>query len=140
MLGISGEAPGLQPMAPHLERETWKIYFFTKRSSHLVASVGMGAQAEFCLVGKDHDYYASLTGPIIQSNDRAAIERHWSAISAVWFPGGRDDPDLSLLDFTPNRAAIWASTDSTAAFAWEMTKALVSGAEPDVGVSLKLDI
>jgi general stress protein 26 len=139
MLGVNGGAH-FAPMAPLLEREGWKIFFFTKRSSQLVASVGLGGQARFCLVGKDHDYYADLSGPIVQSSNSAAIDRHWRAIDAAWFPGGRDDPDLALLEFTPNAAEIWASTDSTAVVAWEMAKALVSGAEPDVGVTLKIDM
>ena len=140
MLGVNGGAWGLAPMSPQIERENWKIFFYTKRSSHLVASVGLGGQAQFCLVGKDHDYYAFLTGPIVQNSESATIARHWSAMAAAWFPGGRDDPEVSLLEFTPNEAHIWASTDSTAVFAWEMTKALVSGSEPDVGVSLKIDL
>lgn len=140
MLGVNHGAWGPAPMSPLIERENWKIFFFTKRSSHLVASVGLGGQAQFCLVGKDHDYYARLTGPIIQNSESAAIDRHWSATASAWFPGGRDDPDLSLLEFTPNEAEIWASTDSSAVFAWEMTKALVSGAEPEIGVNMKIDI
>jgi general stress protein 26 len=140
MLGVNGNTRGLIPMAPQLEREHGKIFFFTRRSSDLVTSVGQGGQAEYCLVGKDHDYYACLTGPIIQSSDSAAIDRHWNAVTSAWFPGGREDPELTLLEFTPVEAAIWASTDSTAVFAWEMTKALVGGAPPDIGVSLKIAI
>jgi general stress protein 26 len=139
MLGIVASGRGSVPMAPHLERETRRIFFFTRRGSHLVTSIGQGAQAEFTLVGKDNDYYASLTGPIVQSADSAAIDRHWSAMASAWFPGGRDDPELTLLEFTPNQAEVWASTDSTAVFAWEVTKALVSGSEPDVGVTAKID-
>ena len=54
-------------------------------------------------------------------------------------PGGRDDPELTLLEFTPNQGEVWASTDSSAVFAWEVAKALVSGSEPDVGVIAKID-
>jgi general stress protein 26 len=138
MLGIDGGARGPVPMSPHLDRESKQIYFFTRRSSQLVMSIGQGAQAEFLLVGKDQDYYASLTGPIVQSGDSAAIDRHWNALASAWFPGGRDDPELTLLQFTPNLAEVWASTDSSVVFAWEVTKALVSGSEPDVGVTAKI--
>lgn len=139
MLGIVGGGRGPVPMAPHLDRESKQIFFFTRRTSHLVTSIGQGAQAEFTLVGKEHDYYASLTGPIVQSGDNAAIDRHWNAMASAWFPGGRDDPELTLLEFTPNQAEVWASTDSSAVFAWEVAKALVSGSEPDVGVIAKID-
>lgn len=139
MLGIAG-GRFMAPMYPHVERERRKIYFFVRRSSHLVASIGAGSLAQFCLVGKDHDYYACLSGPVVQSTDDAAIDRHWSVIVSAWFPRGRDDPDMTLLEFTPGEAQIWATTDSTVKLAWEMTKALVGGGEPDVGLTLKIDI
>jgi general stress protein 26 len=143
MLGVVGGQQALgsmSPMAPHLDRERRTIYFFSRRSSQLVASVGSGALAQFCLVGKDHDYYACLSGPIVQNNSDAAIDRYWSLMVSAWFPGGRDDPELTLLEFTPSQAHIWASTDSSVQMAWELTKAMASGSQPDVGVALTLDM
>ena len=139
MLGVAWHDAHMVPMAPHAEADTRKIYFFTKRSSDLVAAIGMGGKAHFCLVGKDHDYHACLSGPIVQSNDRAAIERHWSAMISAWFPGGKEDPELTLLEFTPNAAEVWASTDSAALFAWEIAKALTTGSEPHVGATAKIN-
>lgn len=140
MLGVMGSEQHMVPMAPHAEQDTRRIYFFTKRSSDLVAAVGLGGKAHFCLVGKDHDYHACLSGPIVQNTDRAVIERHWSPMTSAWFPGGKDDPDLTLLEFTPQSAQVWASADSTALFAWEMAKALTTGSQPDIGETAKITL
>ena len=63
------------------------------------------------------------------------VERYWSSLVEAWYPGGKDDADLTMLRFTPRTAAIWASTGSKLVFGWEIAKAITSGEQPDVGYS-----
>ncbi len=133
MLGIVGSVQHPQPMAPIVERDPARIWFFAKRDSDLVGAVGDGARAHFCIVGKDHDYHACIAGQIRQSSDRDVIDRLWSPVVAAWYAQGKDDPNLSLLELIPSDAAIWASVDSAAKFGWEIAKANLVGGEPNVG-------
>jgi general stress protein 26 len=135
MLGIEGSHMHFQPMAPHVDTKTSTIWFFTKTDTDLVRHVGNGAMAHFCVVGKDHDYHACLAGRMEVRKDKAKIDEFWSAMTAAWYEGGKDDPLLTLLALRVEDAEIWASTDSKLKFGWEIAKANLNDEKmPDVGV------
>ncbi|MGB7404271.1 MAG: pyridoxamine 5'-phosphate oxidase family protein [Pacificimonas sp.] len=136
MLGVTGSGQHLQPMTHFTSRDEKALYFFSSRSSDLVAAITPGATALYTYVAKDHDYHACMKGKLSISNDPALIEKFWSPIVGAWFADGKSDPDLALLRLELEDAAIWASTDSTLKFGWEIAKANVTdSSDPDVGVS-----
>ncbi|GHC63792.1 pyridoxamine 5'-phosphate oxidase family protein [Limoniibacter endophyticus] len=135
MLGIEGSHMHMQPMAPFIEKETGSIWFYTRRDSDLVRHLSGVDRAHFCVVGKDHDYHACLSGVLAENKSQSHIDKYWSSIVAAWFHGGKDDPQLTMIQLKLDDAAIWASSSSTLKFGWEMAKAnLDDDHEPDVGV------
>lgn len=134
MLGVEGSAQHMQPMAPQLDPKAKTIWFFTKKSSDLVRAVGTGNRGQFCIVGKDHDYHACLSGTIKQNTSQEKVDELWSPVTNAWFENGKDDPELALLEMTLYDAAIWASSSSALTFGWEIAKANITDSEPDIGV------
>jgi general stress protein 26 len=134
MLGIDGSGQHMQPMAPYVDRDSRCIWFFTSRSSDLVEALGNGAKAHFTVVGEGHDYHACIAGRLTVNNDRRKIDEYWSPVVAAWYEKGKDDPEVTLLQFRPLDAAIWASPSSALRFGWEIAKANLTKSEPDVGV------
>lgn len=134
MLGVEGSGQHMQPMAPQLDRDANKIWFFTKKSSDLLKAVGDGAKAHFCVVGEHHDYHACLAGRLRENRDAAKIDEYWNPVVAAWYPEGKDDPDMTLLELSLEDAAIWASKGNPILFGWEIAKANATHEEPDLGV------
>ncbi len=137
MLGLEDSPQHFQPMAPQVDRVGNRIWFFSKKSSDLVKSLGGGRKAHFVVVGSGHDYHACIGGTLQENRDPDKIKEYWSSIVAAWFDG-KDDPDMTLLEFTPNNAAVWASLANPVVFAWEIAKANVTGNEPDAGVKTEV--
>lgn len=139
MLGIENSGLLMQPMAPHTDRKTNTIWFYTKTDAEIVKAIKPGARATFCVVGKDHDYHACLAGQIEQRRDPARIDEFWNSVVAAWYEDGKNDPRLTMLAMHVDDAEIWASTDSTLKFGWEIAKAnLEDHKTPDVGVHNRL--
>ncbi|MEL6289244.1 MAG: pyridoxamine 5'-phosphate oxidase family protein [Pseudomonadota bacterium] len=134
MLGLAGSDQHMQPMAPQIDRAQNRILFFTKRDSDLVKSMHGNQTAKFTFIGEDHDYHACIHGALRVNTDRSIIEQHWNPVVDAWYDEGKDDPNLVLLEFKPDEAAVWASTDSSLKFGWEIAKAKFGNSEPDVGV------
>ena len=135
MLGLMGGNMHMQPMAPNADRKRNAIWFFTKTDSHLVQALRPGSRAHFCVVGKDHDYHACLAGTLTENKDPAKIDEYWNSVVAAWYEGGKSDPKLTLLELKLDDGEIWASTDSSLKFGWEIAKANMSDEKmPDVGV------
>ncbi|QPH54991.1 pyridoxamine 5'-phosphate oxidase family protein [Pontivivens ytuae] len=136
MLGLHGVDQHMQPMAHIVDRDAKALYFFTKKSTDLVRAMGPNSMAHFTLISDDHDYHACMKGPLVLDNDEAKIEKMWSNVVAAWYEQGKDDPDLALIRMDLQDAAIWASTNSSLKFGWEIAKANVKDAhQPEIGVT-----
>jgi len=130
MLGTSG-SDSLQPMTAFVEMGSRKLWFFTRKSTDLVQEVGGGRDGVF--VFQQDDVQACITGRLVEDRDTARIEKFWNPVVAAWQPGGKDDPELTLLCMDPENAEVWVSKSGPARFAWEIARANVTGDEPDVG-------
>jgi general stress protein 26 len=139
MLGLSGVDMHMQPMAPHVDPTTNTIWFYTKTDAALVQMIKPGSRAHFCVVGKDHDYHACLSGVIEVRPDPARIEGFWNSVVAAWYDGGKKDPKLTMLSMHVDDADIWVSTGSKLKFGWEIAKANFDGEKmPEVGIKRHL--
>jgi general stress protein 26 len=138
MIGIQGSHSHMQPMAHMCDQDGAKLWFFTGRSGDFFKEAGSGSRAHFCLVGKKHDYHACLSGELRESRDRSKIDEFWNDMAAAWWKG-KDDPDLALLEFDLEDAAIWASTRNPIKFAWEIQRAKSSDHGPDIGARAHVD-
>jgi len=136
MLGSPDHAQHMQPMAPQSAREEKAIWFYTRVTSDIAKAATNGGIVHMCLV-KD-DYQACLDGNLTTTYSRDHIERYWSSLVEAWYPGGKDDAELTMLCFKPRSAQIWASTGSKLVFGWEIAKAITGGHEPDVGHTVRI--
>lgn len=139
MLGVAGSQDHMQPMSHFADKELKTLYFISAGDSGLVRDIGLGATAEYVIVGKGQDYHASLRGAIRQSEDRGKLEEIWNGTGSAWFEGGPENPNVVLLEMPLRDAAIWASTDSRVEFGLQIAKAHIIGEEPDVGVRTHID-
>lgn len=86
------------------------LYFFVGKDNRLAG--GGKAMAQF--VSKGHDFFACISGTITRDNDFAMIERLWNTQVEAWFPGGKNDPNLTLLRFDIADAELWEADVSLA--------------------------
>jgi general stress protein 26 len=120
MLGLVGIDEGQsQPMSAQLleehEERGGPIWFFTAKDTDLVAALGSGQRAQIHFASKGHDLFAAVHGDLVPTNDRAMIDRLWNRFVAAWFEGGKEDPNLQLLRFDPDRAQVWLNENSALA-------------------------
>jgi general stress protein 26 len=134
MLGlVGGEPHHMQPMTAFADEKAGTIWFFVRRDADIVRDTGFGHTAMFCIMAKDQDFQACVGGQLSQDHDPAKIKQYWNAVTAAWFPQGKDDPMLTLLRFQPVDAEVWISKGGPAKFAWEIAKANATKSMPDVG-------
>ncbi|MGL4196577.1 MAG: pyridoxamine 5'-phosphate oxidase family protein [Allorhizobium sp.] len=135
MLGLVGSDLLMRPMAPQADRSTHTIWFYTRTDTDLVKALRAGSRGQFCIIGKNHDYHASLTGSLSVVKDPAKIDEYWNSVVAAWYEGGKSDPLLTMLALSLDEGEIWASTGSAIKFGWEIAKANLNPEKmPDVGV------
>ncbi len=126
MLKVSGAALHSQPMSPYPDPGAGIVWFLTNDDNELMEAVGAGADGHFTVTGKDHDYWACVSGRLSLSRDAAKIDDLWNRVAAAFFDGGRDDPHLCLCRMDLSDGQAWASTGSTLVFGAEVLRANLS--------------
>jgi general stress protein 26 len=110
MLGLTGvDEDHSQPMtAQFVEgRDNGPIWFFTAKDTNLVRGMGQRHAAFLSFAAKGHDLFASVHGELVVDNDRAVLDKLWNRFVAAWYPGGKEDPNLQLVRFEPERGQVW---------------------------------
>ena len=138
MLGVEGSHMHMQPMAPQLDRESATIWFFTRNDTDFARDVAAGGQGGgvdgmFCYQAKDQKVQACLHGVLSVDHDQSRIDRYWNPIVAAWYPGGKDDPNLTLIRFDAETGRVWVSDKGALGFGYEVLKANLTKSTPDVG-------
>ena len=81
-----------------------RLWFTTNTSSAKVAHLGVDPKS--CVYFVDLERWEGLTllGTANVLRDRPSRERFWREGFERYYPGGVDDPDYSIVRFTPERA------------------------------------
>ena len=135
--GMLGAAPEggrhFNPMTAYAEPESNTIWFYTSKQTDLARAAEGGAEAMFIVMAKDQDFQACIAGDLKATRDILHRDKYWSPMVAAWFPGGKDDPNLTLLAFKCKDADVWVSDAGALKFGWEIAKANLTQSIPDVG-------
>lgn len=78
--------------------------------------------------------FVSLSGTAKTVDDRAKIAKLWKAEWKVWFPDGKDDPEVVLLRVDGKAGEYWDNSGTSGIkYLIKAGKALVTGTKPGVG-------
>ena len=120
--------------------EDGDIWFFTNASSHKVSEIEKLPKVNVSFADPDNQRYVSVSGTAQLVRDRAKIDELWRPQFKMWFPEGKDDPEVALLRVTLEKAEYWDSPSSTIGYALSFVSSLVTGKEPDLGENRKVNL
>lgn len=94
-----------RPMALLQVEPDGDMWFLTSGSSGKVNEIAADSHVNVALQ-KDHEY-ASVCGRARVLRDRAKLDDLWNEQLRVYFPTGKDDPDLALIKVRPEEGEYW---------------------------------
>ena len=115
------------------------LWFFTSASSHKVSEVSQSPKVNVSFADPENQHYVSITGTAQLVRDRKKIDELWKPEFKMWFPEGKDDPEVALLRISLEKAEYWDSPSSTIGYALSFVSSLVTGKEADFGENKKLE-
>ncbi|HEU4834142.1 MAG TPA: pyridoxamine 5'-phosphate oxidase family protein [Pyrinomonadaceae bacterium] len=116
------------------------IWFFTSASSHKVSEINKAPKVNVSFADPDKQRYISVSGTAQLVRDRAKIDELWRPEFKIWFPEGKDDPEIALLRVNLEKAEYWDSPSSTIGYALSFVSSLVTGKEPNLGENRKVNL
>lgn len=115
------------------------IWFFTNASSHKVTEIEKLPRVNVSFADPDNQRYISVSGTAQLVRDRAKIDELWKPEFKMWFPEGKDDPEIALLRVNLEKAEYWDSPSSTIGYALSFVSSLVTGKQPEFGENKKVE-
>lgn len=120
-----------RPMANQAEFPDENLWFFTDKDSPKVREIDGSATVNLSYGEPGKNHYVSISGHASVVEDRELMKKFWKPIYKAWFPEGLDDPSLSLLKVTIDKAEYWDSPSSIAVQVIGFTKAILTGKRYD---------
>ena len=120
-----------RPMAIARVEDGGRVWFITGDDTAKVHEIEKDSHVH--LIAQDgNSAFLSLTGRASLLGDREKIAELWQEPFRVWFPGGKDDPNIELIVVRPESGEFWDSTGlNRCRYLWEATKAYVTGTTPE---------
>ena len=115
------------------------MWFFTGASSHKVSEIKDTPRVNVSFADPQNQNYVSVTGRARLVHDRKKIDELWRPQFQMWFPEGKDDPNVALLRVKIEKAEYWDSPSSPISYALDFVSFLVTGEEPDLGEHKQLE-
>jgi len=83
------------------------LWFATAADSPKVAEIARNPRVNVAYASPGKNTYVSVAGTARIVDDRAKVEELWSAPMKLFFPGGKDDPNLRLIHVRAETAEYW---------------------------------
>lgn len=131
LVSRSGSGLHARPMAVAEMKPDADIYFATGIDTPKVAEIE--ADPDVLVTFQSTTAFATLNGRVTVSRDRALIERLCSPAWKVWFPKGKDDPSICILQFSDRDAEYWDNgVLQGIKYVYEGAKAVLTRTRPEV--------
>ncbi|MCK6591245.1 MAG: pyridoxamine 5'-phosphate oxidase family protein [Polyangiaceae bacterium] len=120
-----------RPMALLKVEDGGDCWFMTGLDTGKVDEIERNPKVNVSL--QDDGKFLSLSGHAAITRDRQKINELWSEHLKVYFPKGKDDPNLVLIRMTPTEGEYWDNEGLQGLkFLLEAAKAYVTGTTPNV--------
>ena len=116
------------------------LWFFTGLTSHKVSEVASSPKVNVSFAEPKNQRYVSVTGVAELVRDRKKIDELWRPEFKMWFPKGKDDPEVALLRISLEKGEYWDSPSSTIGYAVSFVSSLVTGKEAEFGENKKVNL
>lgn len=115
-----------RPMAVADRTKDGRVWFITNVDSAKLEEITDYPAVNLAM--QSDSRFLSISGTVRATRDPRRIDELWNDIQELWFPEGRNDPALILLEVVPTYAEYWDRSGVEAVrFAFDAAKAMVTG-------------
>jgi general stress protein 26 len=109
------------------------IIFFTAAKSHKVEELTDDHGVNLAYADKGESIYVSIRGRARLDRDQEIINELWSPAHKIFFPDGKDDPNLMVLRVRVRDASYWEGSGNFIERAFDFARAMIDDKPGDLG-------
>jgi general stress protein 26 len=104
-----------------------ELWFVTADDTAKVTEIGLDEQVCVCAYRATDRAYISISARARMDKDPAAIQRLWKPSWKAYFPNGVNDPSITLLKLTVERAEYWEPEGGRMRVLYELLRSAFTG-------------
>lgn len=116
-----------RPMANSKVDDDGTVWFFTNEFSGKVDAISHDNEIFLTYASPSSNSYVAFNAKATLSDDKNKIDELWTPAMKAWFPEGKEDPKILLIQARPIEAEYWDNTSSKIVMFFSMIKAAVTG-------------
>jgi general stress protein 26 len=117
-----------------------RVWFLTERDTPKVGEIRRHPQVNVAYASKDANTYLSVSGKARVVRDQALIDTFWNDAMKAFFPNGKDDPNIVLIEVAVDTIEYWDGPGSLIGKALTFAVARVTGNEEVMGENRIVDL
>lgn len=130
-----------RPMATQEVDDAGAIWFISDKNSDKNQDIQKDSRVQLFYSANGKYEYLSIYGTAEVIFDRDKIHELWTDFAKAWFPGGEDDPSVSLIKVTPQDGYYWDTKNNKLISLIKIAASIVSGGgKDDNGIEGKLEV
>ena len=129
-----------RPMSAKTTETDDCIWFLTNKESAKILEIKQHSKVNVSFAKPGSFTFISISGTASVTDDQNKIDEVWTADAGIWFPGGKDDPDLTLVKVDPTDAEYWCSKSNMFVSLYKIAMAKLEGEKPDLGINQKVEL
>ncbi len=96
-----------RPMSAIKVCDQGNIWFFSEMSSDKNKEIAQNENVQLFFSSPSKSSYLVVNGKAEIIVDKTKIEELWTPLAKIWFKGGKDDPDISIIKVKPTNCYYW---------------------------------
>ena len=117
-----------------------RVWFFTEADSPKVAEIKRNGKVNLAYASDRRNTYVSVTGDASINRDQDRIDQFWNDALKAFFPKGRNDPNLVLIEVALHTAEYWDGPGTFVGKAIGFVLARVTGNDDAMGKTRIVDL
>lgn len=117
-----------------------RIWFMTEADSPKVAEIKRNGKVNVAYASKDASTYISAAGDAVVRRDQALIDSFWNDAMKAFFPKGKDDPNLTLIEVNVRTIEYWDGPGTWLGKAATFLAARITGNDDLMGENRIVDL
>jgi general stress protein 26 len=129
-----------RPMATIDVEDDGTLWFYSDIRSIKVEEVTMESKVHIVYSHPGKEEYMDVWGKASVVRDKKTLQEKWSPLVKAWFPGGVDDPNITLLKIRPTSIYYWDSESGKMVSFIKMVTSVVAGTRLAEGVEGRINV
>jgi general stress protein 26 len=117
-----------------------RIWFMTEADSPKVAEIRRNGKVNVAYASKDVSTYISAAGDAVVRRDQALIDAFWNDAMKAFFPKGKNDPNLTLIEVAVRTIEYWDGPGTWLGKAATFLVARITGNDDVMGENRIVDV